>query len=86
MPKSVPLMHKRTNPVTNGRLRRARRAIESARGEAGPRREDGIGYLIRAIRNGITTPLTAEYVSEVPRITGTPHLKAAWMAIVSQSH
>jgi hypothetical protein len=38
---------------------------------------DGIGYLMDAIRDGITTPLSLAYASEILRQTGASSLEAA---------
>jgi len=58
----------------------ARRAIESARGEAGQQRKDGISYLAQVVESGIRTRLTDAYVAAVLAETGTDSLEAAWAA------
>lgn len=57
-------------------------AIESARSEAGLRREDGISYLLTIKENGISTPLLAPYEREILRKTQSPSLRAARQALV----
>ena len=52
-------------------------AIDSARGEVGARKADGIIYLASAIRQGIETPLLAEYQAAILRKTGAANLKEA---------
>jgi len=58
----------------------ARRAIESARGEAGQARKDGISYLAQVVEAGIRTRLTDAYVAALLEQTGTDSLEAAWQA------
>ncbi|MGH9427554.1 MAG: hypothetical protein ACRD2L_14780 [Terriglobia bacterium] len=50
-------------------------AVESARRLDNGR--DGITYLINAQRNGIATPLSAEYEEEIKRLTGSRSLAEA---------
>lgn len=64
------------HPLTAAEL--ARLAIKSAKSAAGEANNDGISYLISAMRNGIITPLTSEYASEVLAITRTKSLDKAW--------
>jgi hypothetical protein len=56
----------------------ARLAIDSARGEAGLRKEDGISYLIGLKKEGIKTPLMADYEASILRRTGQASLEAAF--------
>ena len=58
----------------------ARRAIESARGEAGQARKDGISYLAQVVDAKIRTRLTDAYVAALLEETGTDSLEAAWTA------
>ncbi|RMF86192.1 MAG: hypothetical protein D6739_03520 [Nitrospirae bacterium] len=58
----------------------ARRAIESARTEAGAARKDGISYLAQVVAAGIRTRLTEAYVAEVLAQTGAEDLEGAWRA------
>jgi len=58
----------------------ARRAIESARGEAGQARKDGISYLAQVVEAGIRTRLTDAYVAALLAETSTDTLEAAWQA------
>ena len=62
-------------PLTADRL--ADLAISSARGKVGARGKDGISYLASAMRQGITTPLTHEYVDAILRKTEAASLAAA---------
>ncbi len=59
----------------------ARRAIESARGDAGRERKDGISYLAQVVEAGIRTRLTDAYVAAVLEQTGADTLEAAWEAV-----
>ena len=63
-------------PVTPERL--AALAIESASGEAGAHRRDGISYLEGQKRRGIETPLMPAYEAEVLSRTGAASLADAW--------
>jgi len=47
------------------------------------RDKDGISYLIAAKKNGIVTPLSADYEREILRQTGTDNLEAALQAAKS---
>lgn len=58
----------------------AKRAIESARGQAGLAREDGISYLAQVVAAGIRTRLTDAYVAALLEATGVDSLEAAWAA------
>lgn len=58
----------------------AKRAIESARGEAGRARQDGISYLAQVVEAGIRTRITDAYVAAVLAETSTDSLEAAWQA------
>lgn len=58
-------------------------AIDSARSAAGARRTDGINYLETAIRQGIETPLTADYRAAILGKTGAASLKEAYERIRS---
>lgn len=55
----------------------AEMAIESARAEAGQRREDGIAYLIDLKAEGISTPLLPAYENEILRRVEVNTLEAA---------
>lgn len=59
----------------------ARRAIESATGEAGRARQDGISYLAQVVAAGIRTRLTEGYVAALLAATHTTSLEAAWAAV-----
>jgi hypothetical protein len=63
--------------------RLAAHAIQSAKNLKDDR--DGITYLMRAKRNGITTPLSAAYEQEVLRATGTGTLEEALCVIHDQN-
>lgn len=52
-------------------------AIESARGNAGAKGEDGIAYLISLKKHGISTPLMPEYEAEILKQTGAYSLEEA---------
>lgn len=52
-------------------------AIQSARGEAGATETDGISYLVSAVRQGIETPLSPEYMAMILRKVGAADLKTA---------
>lgn len=58
----------------------AKRAIESARGDAGQQHRDGISYLAQVVEAGIRTRLTDAYVAAVLAETATDSLEAAWKA------
>lgn len=59
-------------------------AIESARSEAGQRREDGIAYLIDLKAEGITTPLLPPCKEEILRRTRAASLKTARERLVGE--
>lgn len=52
----------------------AKLAIDSVRSCAVPEGRDGISYLIAAVKNGIRTPLSAQYEQQVKDQTGTTSL------------
>ncbi len=52
-------------------------AIQSAQGEAGKKGKDGITYLMKAVQNGIQTPLTAAYQQAILDKTKTSSLQEA---------
>lgn len=60
----------------------AEMAIESARSEAGRRREDGIAYLVDLKSEDISTPLLDQYEEEMLRKTDSPSLRRARQALV----
>lgn len=62
-------------PLTARRL--AELAIASAKSASLPEGRDGISYLANALRNGIQTPLAAEFEQEVKRQTRATSLAAA---------
>ena len=66
--------------------RLAELAIESARGDAGRRREDGIAYLIDLKAEGISTPLMPAYEEEILRRTGTETLEKARQMLINRTH
>jgi len=53
-------------------------ALQSARGESGAERRDGICYLAAALEAGIETPLSEEYRAEVLARTRARDLEEAW--------
>ncbi len=55
----------------------ARLAVYSAQAKAGEKGRDGITYLIKSRKNGITTPLSDRYEAEIKRITRKASLKEA---------
>lgn len=65
-----------------GRL--AELAIESARSDAGRRREDGIAYLIDLKAEGVTTPLMPAYEEELLRRVGAATLEDAREQLVRE--
>ena len=66
-------------PLTPKRL--ADLAIESASGDAGVHRRDGISYLEGQKRRGIETPLMPAYEAEVLSRTGAASLADAWARV-----
>lgn len=58
-------------------------AIESARSDAGRRREDGIAYLIDLKAEGVSTPLMPAYEEEILQRTGTDTLEEARHMLVN---
>jgi hypothetical protein len=55
----------------------AQLAIASAKAADLPEGRDGISYLASAMRNGVRTPLTAEFEQEIKRQTGATSLSEA---------
>ncbi|MBA3359993.1 MAG: gamma-glutamylcyclotransferase [Acidimicrobiia bacterium] len=53
-------------------------AIESATGDAGKQRRDGISYLLMAKRAGIVTPLMSQYDAAILSHSGAASLEDAW--------
>lgn len=53
-------------------------AIRSAKTDAGAKRRDGISYLMDAKKNGLSTPLSPGYETEILRIMGAASLEGAW--------
>lgn len=60
-----------------GPTRLAELAVASARSDAGIDGKDGISYLISLKRQGISTPLTPAYESEILRLLNAESLEAA---------
>ena len=58
-------------------VRLADLAISSARKGAGARGNDGISYLLSAMKQGISTPLMSEYKAAILRKTGAGKLEEA---------
>lgn len=67
-------------PLTATEL--AQRAIDSAKALID--RRDGISYLIDAKRNGIITPLSGDYETEIIRLSGECSLEAARTKYLAQ--
>lgn len=65
--------------------RLAELAIASAKAKAGDARRDGISYLIAAKKNGINTPLLAEYEKEILELTQQPDLETAFQSLRAKS-
>ncbi|MDV6315929.1 hypothetical protein [Idiomarina sp. HP20-50] len=58
----------------------AKLAIQSARGDAGKTKKDGISYLISVKRQNISTPLTDEYERKILQALGVRTLEEAHAA------
>ncbi len=62
----------------------AKLAIESFMMEKGDRKRDGLHYLLNAKNNGIQTPLSSDYESEILKITKTINLTDALTLLTKQ--